>query len=270
MSIFTSPNNIQENEYMIEATLLEDEVLNEQIAFKFVKKDDVPEDFKKFASKLVGELEEACSKKKLAGTGIWAASMAQSFGIRFGKVKEKIEKKSAKNLYTIFVPYKGILNAVGEKPKVMDSFFGSPKLMKDYVEGCFKKAGMKRVSSKIGAYDGYWKQGKDCIYAADCVATTGDGCTIYIRCVLDTPENKEVLAGGKRFTEASIGIFSECLFLEDSFDDLNKAKKNFWDNHNARMKELNQSLSKINNDDDDKKYKEMQDKNRKDLDDLLK
>lgn len=215
MSIFASPNTVQENECMLEAVLLEEEVLNEQIAFKFVKKDDVPEDFKKFAAKLVGDLEEACGKKKLAGTGIWAASIGQSWGIRFGKVKEKIEKKAPKNCYTIFVPYKGILNAIGEKPKLMDSLFGNPKLMKEYIESCFKKAGMKKVSNKVGAWDGYWKQGKDCIYAADCCVSTGDGCTIYIRCVLDTPENKEVLAGGKRFIES--GIFSECAFIEDDW-----------------------------------------------------
>lgn len=211
MPIFT--NEPAHDESFIEAVLLEDEVLNEQLAFKFVKKDDVPEDFKKFASKLVGELEEACGKKKLAGTGIFSASMAQSFGIRFGKVKEKIEKKAPKNCYTVFVPYKGILNAVGEKPKALDNFFGNPKLMKEYVESCFKKAGMKKVSGKLGAWDGYWKQGKDCIYAADCCVQTGDGCTIYIRCILDTPGNKEVLAGGKRFAEA--GIFEESYFLNE-------------------------------------------------------
>lgn len=95
-------------------------------------------------------------------------------------------------------------------------------------------------------------------------------------CVFDKDAIIELF--GESLIRTDLGIFSECTFLENDLsravNDLYKAQKNFHDNHKARMDELNKTLSKINGNDgkDSKehdKIKEMQDKNQKDLDDLL-
>lgn len=81
------------------------------------------------------------------------------------------------------------------------------------------------------------------------------------------------------------GIFNEATFInETSFEDLEKAKKQFYDNHSAKIKELNDTLSRIKNNtsetdkdvqnkqetqDKHRKIEKIQDRQSKDLDDLL-
>lgn len=72
--------NNSESHAIYEADLMEEEALNEAITFKFIKNDQVPEDFKKFAASMVDIMESNMTKKLGSGA-------AGLYGLRFGKVK---------------------------------------------------------------------------------------------------------------------------------------------------------------------------------------
>lgn len=101
------------NNIIIEAELVEEESLNEAVVLKFVSKEDVPEEFKKFSIGLVKDLQDACGNKKLQGPGL----MVASYGISFGNIVEKIEKKEKKNLYTIRMSIKAANAAIKDQRK---------------------------------------------------------------------------------------------------------------------------------------------------------
>ncbi len=191
MSIFESVQFLNESNF-IEIDLLEEsQILQEQIVFKFVKKDDVPKDFQDEALKILDILEKETEKK--ITEGILASTIRGTFGIGINKAKKKIENK-IKNCYILNIPYRGIEKATNTEKR----FFINENLVKDYIAGIVTKLGYKKVSTKAGAFNMYYKQGKDCIYAIDAAAMDGN-VIVYIRCLKDTEENKEMMAGGKEF-----------------------------------------------------------------------
>ena len=59
MAIFESVEFLNDTKIIIEGTLIEeDEILNESIIFKFVKKKDVPESFRDEALKICERIEK--------------------------------------------------------------------------------------------------------------------------------------------------------------------------------------------------------------------
>ena len=175
----------------------EDGILTEAIVYKFIKKDEVPEDFKKFAVKFVDNIQ------KMAGTKI-GYGISSSFGIKFRDVKSKIEKKSIKNCYIIGVGLKGILKGLGIEPTLNNRLTASINVIFDFLDKACKAQGMKKASNKPGAWSSYIKQGKDCIYVIDGACQGNGDFSIYIRCLQDIPENREIDAGGKAFIEANM------------------------------------------------------------------
>lgn len=188
------------NKPYLEFNLIEDEILTEAIIYKFVKKNDVPDDFKKFAIKFAEDTQKLSNSKLGYGT------LSSLFGIKFKDIKSKIEKKDKKNLYTIGVNIKGVLTGLGIEPTIKNRLTATTNVLFDFLDKVCKAQGMKKVSSKPGAWSSYIKQGKDCIYIID-GGCPGNGLfNIYIRCLLDTPENREIAAGGKAFVESSFII----------------------------------------------------------------
>lgn len=198
------------NKPYLEFNLIEDEILTEAIVYKFVKKNDVPDDFKKFAIKFAEDTQKLSNSK--LGYGF--------FGIRFKDIKSKIEKKDKKNLYTIGVNIKGVLTGLGIEPTIKNRLTATTNVLLEFLDKVCKAQGMKKVSSKPGAWSSYIKQGKNCIYIID-GGCPGNGLfNIYIRCLLDTPENREIAAGGKAFMESLFVIGEDA----SSSDVLNHTK----------------------------------------------
>ena len=177
----------------------EDGILTEAIVYKFVKKNDVPDDFKKFAVKFAEDTQ------KMAGTKMGYGILSDSLGIKFKDIKSKIEKKDKKNCYIISVGLKGVLKGIGVEPTLINRLKASINVIFDFLDKACKAQGMKKISNKVGAWSSYIKQGKDCIYIIDGGCVNGSF-SIYIRCLLDTPENREIAAGGKAFVESSFII----------------------------------------------------------------
>lgn len=177
----------------------EDGILTEAIVYKFVKKNDVPDDFKKFAVKFAEDTQ------KMAGTKMGYGILSDSLGIKFKDIKSKIEKKDKKNCYIISVGLKGVLKGIGVEPTLINRLKASINVIFDFLDKACKAQGMKKISNKVGAWSSYIKQGKDCIYIIDGGWVNGSF-SIYIRCLLDTPENREIAAGGKAFVESSFII----------------------------------------------------------------
>lgn len=185
----------------IEAELLEEskviQQLDEAMTLKFTKKADVPENFKKFASKMAGIFEEEMDKK--LGSGFFSAA----YGIRFGNVKKKIDSKAPKNCYYISIPYKSIVRKqTGEKAKFGDNFFGSIPMIENYITGVFKKCGLKQFKNSFGNSSGMWCKNSDgCIFC--CNYSIDNGIVVYIRCIEDSKRNRAFLSGGERFVKES-------------------------------------------------------------------
>lgn len=185
----------------IEAELLEEseaiQQLDEAMTLKFTKKADVPESFKKFASKMAGIFEEEMDKK--LGSGFFSAA----YGIRFGNVKKKIDSKAPKNCYYISIPYKSIVRKqTGEKAKFGDNFFGSIPMIENYITGVFKKCGLKQFKNSFGNSSGmYCKNSDGCIFC--CNYSIDNGIVVYIRCIEDSKRNRAFISGGERFIKES-------------------------------------------------------------------
>lgn len=202
------------NKPYLEFNLIEDEIITEAIIYKFVKKNDVPDDFKKFAIKFAEDTQKLSNSKLGYGT------LSSLFGIKFKDIKSKIEKKDKKNLYTIGVNIKGVLTGLGIEPTIKNRLTATTNVLFDFLDKVCKAQGMKKVSSKPGAWSSYIKQGKNCIYIID-GGYPGNGLfNIYIRCLLDTPENREIAAGGKAFMESMFVIGEDA----SSSDVLNHTK----------------------------------------------
>lgn len=193
-------------EFFIEAELNEsvDYIIHEAIAFRLVKKDYIPDSFKKTAIEVVDEFEKGAGKIKL-GSGY--------LGIRTKNIKDKIEKKDIKSCYTINIPYKAALNGLGVKPKWYDNLAYDPSIIAKFCFDVFRKCGFKPIGTSIGSNDGMFIKKQDgCIFNVQAIGN-GDGtATVYIRCLVDSPENIELLSGGKRFVKEQ-GIFAECTFI---------------------------------------------------------
>ena len=172
-------------------------ILTEALVYKFVPKKEVDEDFKKFAA------DFAETAQKMAKTKIGYGLVSPSFGIKFKDVKSKIEKGKVNNLYVLSVGLKGILNGLDIEPTLRNRLTASVNVIFDFLDKVCKSQGMKKISSKPGAWSSYIKEKKDCIYIVDWAAVDGN-VTIYIRCLLDTPDNREIAAGGKAFVESNV------------------------------------------------------------------
>ena len=183
--------NNSESHAIYEADLMEEEALNEAITFKFIKNDQVPEDFKKFAASMVDIMESNMTKKLGSGA-------AGLYGLRFGKVKEKIEKKNPKNCYIINVPYKGIIQALGQKPGFKDNIVLQPAVVSRYFKQIMSKSGLKEYKGG----DIYYKTKNGCMYVVNWAIT--DSCFLYIRCLEDSERNLAVMAGDDRFVESAL------------------------------------------------------------------
>lgn len=176
----------------------EDGILTEAIVYKFVKKNDVPDDFKKFAVKFAEDTQKMTDSKMGYG------ALSDILGVKFKDIKSKIEKKDKKNCYIISTSLKGVLKGLGIEPTIKNKLTATTNVLFDFLDKVCKAQGMKKVSNKPGAWSSYIKQGKDCIYIVDGACPGNGSFSIYIRCLLDTPENREIAAGGKAFAEASI------------------------------------------------------------------
>lgn len=183
----------------LEFELVEDDnVLTEAMVYKFVKKSEVPEDFKRFSVNFIKSIQQITNEK--IGYG-----MSGSFGIKFKDMASRIEKKGIKNCYIIHVSLKGILKSMGVEPTLKNRFTSNrADIFTDFLEGACKKQGLKKISNKPGAYRSYIKQGKNCIYVVDGCYESDESYMICIRCVKDTDDNRAIAAGGEAFKESTM------------------------------------------------------------------
>lgn len=199
MAIFESVEFLNDTKIIIEGTLIEeDEILNESIIFKFVKKKDVPESFRDEALKICERIEKESGKSATLGSGA-NAFRDTFFGIKLNKAMKKIETGKLKNCYILGFSNKDISKAAGVENKVYDYFLINLNTIQDYVGSTLKKLGYKPISNKAGANKGYYKELGDYICGVDCGALQGGTVNIYIRCLQNTDDNKKILAGGKQF-----------------------------------------------------------------------
>lgn len=182
-----------------EVDLVEEESINEAIMFQFVKKKDIPEDFRKFSYSIVEIIENQMTKK--LGFG-----MPGAYGLRFGKVKEKIKKKPIRNCYIISIPYKGIIQAQGFEKAFSDNLVISIPIATKYLKSIMQKCGVKEYNNS-GIYI---KKNRDCIYAINWIIN--GGIFLYIRCLTNSEHNLDAMSGGKRFIEEA-SIFKDVKFL---------------------------------------------------------
>lgn len=196
-NLFESVRFLNESEYVyIECDLLESriDIFNE---LKFIKKNDVPKEFKDEALKICETLEKEGGRKGSEGFG--AATIQGAYGIRINNAHKKIENGKIKNCYILSFSHKAFTKATGTERKVLDNFLINNKLIFDYLKKTLIKLGYKKVSEKPGAYDTYYKKGKNCIYSVDACVMESGTVSIYIRCLEDTDKNKADLVGGAQY-----------------------------------------------------------------------
>ena len=201
----------------LEFDLIEDnEVLNEGMVFKFVKKNEVPDDFKKFAMKFVEDAQ------KIAGSKVGYGLLSATFGFKFKDVKSKIEKKEKKNIYAISLDLKSVLKGLDVEPTLKNRLTATDSIFTAFVDKVCKAQGMKRASSKPGSSASYIKKGKNCIYNVDGAYIPESGCLqICIRCLKDTEDNMNLIVGGESFRESvSISSNDDSYFKEENTVDL--------------------------------------------------
>ena len=202
MAIFESVQFLNDNnEFIIECELLDKELesLNEAILFKFIKKKEVPESFRDEALKICKYLEEKTGKKGTLGAN--AAGIRSAIGIRINNSSKRIENGKIKNCYILSFSHKDINKAAGVEIKIFDMFFVNGKLIQDYMSKVLSELGYKKISEKAGANFGYYKNKDGYICGVDCGVIDGGVVNIYIRCLKDCEENKEILAGGKAYKD---------------------------------------------------------------------
>ena len=188
------------NKPYLEFNLIEDEILVEGITFKFIKKKEVPEDFKKFVAKFADDAQ------KIAKSNISTGIISSAFGIKFKNIKAKIEKADVKNNYLIAIDLKSALKANDIDPTFKNKMMANPNIYIDFLDKVCKKEGLKKISKKAGASVAYYKQGKNCIYLVYGDYIDSNKYYIYINCLEDTEENRELAIGGKAFMESSFII----------------------------------------------------------------
>lgn len=199
----------------LEFDLIEDgNTFTEAMVYKFVKKNEVPEDFKKFSVNFIKSIQQITNEKMGYG-------MSGSFGIKFKDMASRIEKKEIKNCYIIHVSLKGILKSMGVEPTFKNRFRSArADIITDFLEDACKKQGLKKISNKPGAYKSYIKQGKNCIYVVDGCYESDESYMICIRCVKDTDDNRAIAAGGEAFKEST--MYGQNVSSEGDFSLINE------------------------------------------------
>lgn len=154
------------NKTYLEFDLIENKYGIVTEGFKFIKDKDVPDDFKGFAIKVIDGARSLNNSKN------------EKFGVKLEKVKSKIEKQGKKSLYVI---------SIGDGMDT-DSFI-------KFLGNTCKAQGMKKSKNDPKAsYTSYTKKGKGCIYVVDGFKLNPDH--IYIRCLEDSQENKDIISEG--------------------------------------------------------------------------
>lgn len=189
--IFESVEFLNEEKfYAVEISLLDESTLILNEGLKYIKKDDVPNEFKDEALKVCEYLEKEFEK---------GATDEESLGGAFGarNAKKKISEGKPKNAYLIGFNYADVGKKLDDGMKASDMIFVKrKKRVIEYAPKVALALGYKKINEEAKKKYIFIKEGKDCIYAMD-VYIYMHRVVFQLRCVEDTDENREYLANAK-------------------------------------------------------------------------